>query len=40
MKFIYRLGASVTQLCKLGAPTSSLTEYVFDKLTLGASKEN
>ncbi|XP_036290152.1 ferritin heavy chain-like [Pipistrellus kuhlii] len=40
VQFIYNLGASVSELRKLGAPTSSLEEYLFDKLALGAGKKS
>lgn len=40
VQFVYDLGASVSELQKLGAPASSLDEYLFDTLTLGASQGN
>ncbi|XP_054571020.1 ferritin heavy chain-like [Eptesicus fuscus] len=40
VKFIYNVGANISDLRKLGAPTSSLAEYLFDALTLNASKKN
>ncbi|XP_035872780.1 ferritin heavy chain-like [Phyllostomus discolor] len=38
--FIQELGDHVTNLGKLGAPEVSLAESLFDKLTLGDSKNN
>ncbi|XP_070287491.1 ferritin heavy chain-like [Myotis yumanensis] len=40
VQLVYNLGASVSQLRKLGAPTSSLAESLFDTLALGARTEN
>ncbi|XP_036126036.1 ferritin heavy chain-like [Molossus molossus] len=37
VKFINRFGANIVELRRLGAPESSLAEYLFDKLALGAS---
>ncbi|KAK2115098.1 fts3-like protein [Saguinus oedipus] len=37
VKSIKELGDHVTNLCKMGAPQSGLTEYFFDKHTLGDS---
>ncbi|XP_054422384.1 ferritin heavy chain-like [Pteronotus mesoamericanus] len=36
--FIKELGDHVTKLRKMGAPESGLAEYLFDRLTLGGSK--
>ncbi|XP_045716490.1 ferritin heavy chain-like [Phyllostomus hastatus] len=38
--FIKELGDYITNLRKLGAPEDSLAEYLFDKLTLGDSKNS
>ncbi|KAK1346936.1 hypothetical protein QTO34_000796 [Cnephaeus nilssonii] len=40
VKFIKELGDHITQLRKMGAPESGLAEYLFDALTLNASKKN
>uniref|UniRef100_A0A2I3GQH5 Ferritin n=1 Tax=Nomascus leucogenys TaxID=61853 RepID=A0A2I3GQH5_NOMLE len=37
VKAIKELGGHVTNLCKMGAPKSGSTEYLFDKHTLGDS---
>ncbi|XP_054571892.1 ferritin heavy chain-like [Eptesicus fuscus] len=40
VEFIKELGDHITQLRKMGAPESGLAEYLFDALTLNASKKN
>lgn len=38
--FIHNFGANIVQLRGLGAPESSLAEYLFDRVTLGASMKD
>ncbi|KAM7045475.1 ferritin heavy chain-like [Molossus nigricans] len=40
VNYIKELGDHINNLRSMGAPQSGLAEYLFDKLTLGASKKN
>uniref|UniRef100_A0A8C0PND4 Ferritin n=2 Tax=Canis lupus familiaris TaxID=9615 RepID=A0A8C0PND4_CANLF len=40
VKSIKELGDHVTNLCKMGAPESGMAEYLFDKHTLGNSRNS
>ncbi|KAK1346503.1 hypothetical protein QTO34_000359 [Cnephaeus nilssonii] len=40
VKFINELGDHITNLCRMGAPETSMAEFLFDKHTLGDSDES